>query len=184
MGVGLRGKSIPRMEFLNAFAPHANRFLFIDLQYLQPGNEAATKLTPALQKVFGEKAYSKTKIDVWDDFDSVAAMLTAIRDLGGAAVMIPNYTELIASAVGVPVFKPLHGDYKAHHGFGRAWNEDLLLYRWVRTYLQEEPGNWTGVLRNIARDLCAFADGKETTIARHDIARYKPPSAVTSRSYG
>jgi len=180
VGVGLPGKSVPAAEFLSAFASLADRFFFINLQYVQPGNDA-TNLTPEFRKIFGQKAYGKTKINIWEDFSTVAAVLTAIRDLGGAAVMIPSYTELIAGAVGVPVFKPLHGDTKPFHGFGRAWNEDLFLHSWVRTYLQEEPGEWAPVLQAIAKDLVRFADNTEHQPARHDVMRFHNGQGQSAR---
>ena len=170
VGVGLPGKTIDHKILFPALSGLTDKIFFINSQYVDPNNKSATNIVHDFESAFGELAMSKTRINLWDDLETTAALLTAIRDLGGAAVMIPNFTEQIAIAVGLPVFKLLmHGSHEPDHGWGRAWNEDVFLYPWVHTYLQHKPGDWTRALNAMVADLRRFAAGEDIGVVRHDI---------------
>jgi tetratricopeptide (TPR) repeat protein/ADP-heptose:LPS heptosyltransferase len=124
-------------------APHAR---FVDLQY---GDTASERGRAEQQS--GTRIEHLPDLDLFNDLEGLAALCAAC-DL---VITASNATAHVAGALGRPVWLIVPT------GYGRIWywfsgRRDSPWYPSMRVYSQAAPGDWSGVLDEVARDLRAF----------------------------
>ena len=120
---------------------------FVDLQYGDTGHERA-----ALPS--GSRIEHLPDLDLFHDLEGLAALCAAC-DL---VITASNVTAHVAGALGRPVW------LVAPTGNGRIWywfadRRDSPWYPSMRVFSQHAPGDWTGVLGDVARELRALVAG-------------------------
>lgn len=119
---------------------------FVDLQYGDTAGERAV-----VEPRTGTRIEHLPDLDLYDDIEGLAALCAAC-DL---VITVSNVTAHVAGALGCPVW------LLAPRGNGRLWywfsgRSDSPWYPSMRIFSQPSPGDWHGVLAEVARDLPAF----------------------------
>lgn len=94
---------------------------------------------------YGVEIYQDQSIDTWNDLDGVAAQLDYV-------VSISTTVVHLAGALGVPGWVLLQHEPFAHWGAGK---HVCLWYPTVRPCRQKSPGEWSGALEQVAKELAA-----------------------------
>jgi tetratricopeptide (TPR) repeat protein len=131
-------------DWLSALqVPHAR---FVDLQY---GNTESER--DRAERRSGTRIEHLPELDLFHDLEGLAALCAAC-DL---VITASNVTAHVAGALGRPVW------LIAPRGYGRLWywfagRRDSPWYPSMRIFSQPAPGDWRGVLDEVARALADF----------------------------
>ncbi|MCP4316518.1 MAG: tetratricopeptide repeat protein [Hyphomicrobiales bacterium] len=137
-------RSIPLVQWKSIF--ETQNCQFISLQY--GGNSAEIA---ALREKHGIDILEDDTIDLWNDLDSVAALLSTL-DL---VISIDNSTVHMAGALGVPTWVLLASRHDARwlrEGAECPW------YAAVKLFRQEDFNDWSTVLETVASELGDLSD--------------------------
>lgn len=141
-------KSLP----LTAWAPILRQpgLVFVSVQY---GDTAAERA--ACETETGIPVWQDPAVDPLTDMDGAAAQMAGL-DL---VITVSNTAVHLAGALGVPTWLLLPAP-----GHGLLWywqlgRDDTIYYPSVTCFRQPAPGNWAGVIGQVAEQLHDFRNG-------------------------
>lgn len=173
------GKSIASSDFFATLDVLKDKFAFIDMQYFidEQTQKDTDRHVKELRKKGGIFINDFGGFSVFNNFEATAALLTAIKNNGGAAFMVANYTECLANMLGVPGLKPLHFRKHFNYGLGRGFGEDSISrHPWVTPLLQEAEDDWASVIEtslNLLADYNPALANRFANAPKYDFAKGK-----------